>query len=279
MTADLIATALDYAGRGWPVFPCEPGGKRPLGRLVPHGLKDASTDAAVIRQWWTAEPTANIGLCTGIAFDVLDIDGADALAALEAWSATAGPGGDVEGPTVQTPRGLHVYVATTGRGNTVNLGGLAGIDWRGRGGYVVAPGSRKGDGGAWEWITGTPQDQGPDTPIVSAPSWVLELFERRPAVMATGPPIRRTTGPAYGRAALTGELATLAGAVEGTRNHALNASAHSLGQLVGAGKLDAAEVVSELLNAARQIGLSDTESERTIESGLTAGIAKPRSAA
>lgn len=34
--------ALAYAASGRPVFPCEPGGKRPLGRLAPHGLKDAA---------------------------------------------------------------------------------------------------------------------------------------------------------------------------------------------------------------------------------------------
>ena len=36
---------LKYAHEGQPVFPCEPRGKRPAGRLVPHGLKEATTDA------------------------------------------------------------------------------------------------------------------------------------------------------------------------------------------------------------------------------------------
>ena len=34
----------------------------------------------------------------------------------------------------------------TGRGNSTRLGGLAGVDWRGAGGYIVAPGSARADG-------------------------------------------------------------------------------------------------------------------------------------
>ena len=30
-------TALAYAARHWRIFPCEPGSKKPLGRLVRHG--------------------------------------------------------------------------------------------------------------------------------------------------------------------------------------------------------------------------------------------------
>ena len=106
----LAAAAEDYARREWCVFPCMPGDKRPLGRLVPHGLKDATTDLDVIRSWWRAEPLANIALVTGLRFDALDVDGPDALDRLE----RAGPlgGDDVEGPCGGSPRpGWHVYVA------------------------------------------------------------------------------------------------------------------------------------------------------------------------
>ena len=134
MGNELLAAALDHAARGWPVFPCEPGGKPPLGKLAPHGLKDATTDVDTIREWWTAEPrAATSAYPPGGNFDALDVDGPDALERLESFSESQPGDQDVEGPTVSTPRGWHAYVTPTGKGNTTNLGGLAGIDWRGKG--------------------------------------------------------------------------------------------------------------------------------------------------
>jgi hypothetical protein len=277
MTNDLLEAALGYAERGWTVFPLNPGGKTPLGKPAPHWREDASTDPEVIRAWWTAEPEGNIGLPTGGAFDVLDVDGPEALERLEVWSVDR-PGDDVEGPTVATPRGWHGYVAPTGRGNAVNLGGLAGIDWRGRGGYVVAPPSVKEDGGTWSWMAGTPQDLGPDTPIIPAPDWVLQLFDRRTGpVVGTLPRHAGRTG--YGAAALERELGRLATATEGTRNHQLNASAYSMGRLVGARALDAEETGQALLRVAMGLGLGEHEATATIRSGMTSGIRSPREVA
>src|SRR5581483_12084183 len=62
----------------------------------------------------------------------------------------------------------------------------------------------------------------------------------------------------------------------GCRNHTLNRAAFSLGQLVGAGALDAAEVETHLLAAATGIGLGEREARRTIASGLVAGTRHPR---
>ena len=291
MNDELLTAALAYAKRGWPVFPCTPGEKVPLGKLAPHGLKDATTEPEVIRAWWATEPEANIGLPTGGAFDVLDIDGPEALEALES---VGGPAivrdvdgllvcdDDVEGPTVSTPRGWHVYLKPTGKGNTVNLGGLAGVDWRGRGGYVVAPPSRKADGSSWTWMTSTALDLGPDTAIRPAPAWVLSLFDRRqggdtpPGGTAPAGIPRHAGRTGYGAAALERELGRLASAQEGTRNHQLNRSAHALGQLVGAGALMAEETGQALLMVADRIGLTAHEAEATIRSGLIAGIRSPR---
>jgi Bifunctional DNA primase/polymerase, N-terminal len=54
---------------------CGQVGKHPLGALVPHGLREATTNRARILAWWTAHPQANVGLATGHRFDVLDLDG------------------------------------------------------------------------------------------------------------------------------------------------------------------------------------------------------------
>ncbi len=272
--------ALGYAARGWPVFPLEPGGKRPLGRLARHGLKDASTDPDVIRSWGKTEPRANIGLPTGVSFDAVDIDGPDALSALDrSLPLAALPDDDpiVVGPTVQTPRGWHCYIAPTGRGNTVNVGELAGVDWRGRGGYVVAPGSVREDGTPWAWYLADDPLYGPDAEIRPAPAWLLELLDRRSApssVPVPSPAVR--AGSTYGQAALERALGRLAVASEGTRNHALNAEAHGLGKLVAASHLRGSEVAERLLRVALQIGLSEMEAKATIGSGLEAGKADGR---
>src|SRR5574343_430012 len=59
----LKEAALDYAAKGWPVFPCKPGGKEPL---TEHGFKDATTDTQRIEEWWSRWPSANIGFSCGL---------------------------------------------------------------------------------------------------------------------------------------------------------------------------------------------------------------------
>jgi hypothetical protein len=146
----------------------------------------------------------------------------------------------------------------------------------------VAPGSVRDDGEAWSWVTGTPFDLGPDTPIRPAPAWVLALFDRQrtagaPIAELRGTPKKVTS--AYGRAALEREVGRLLLAPEGTRNDALNRAAHSLGQVVAAGLLDVGKVIDELVAAARRLGLGDQEILRTIDSGLSAGLRSPRQVA
>ena len=82
---ELLRGALTYAGRGIPVFPCEPGGKRPL---TAGGFLEATTDEALIRGWWGRWPNANVAIPTGerSGLLVLDVDageGTDSVALLE----------------------------------------------------------------------------------------------------------------------------------------------------------------------------------------------------
>lgn len=58
----LLAAALSYAERGWSVLPLKARSKAPLGKLVPHGLKDATTNPDTIRAWWAECADANVGL-------------------------------------------------------------------------------------------------------------------------------------------------------------------------------------------------------------------------
>ena len=82
----------------------------------------------------------------------------------------------------------------------------------------------------------------------------------------------------YGAKALGEELAALYATPEGQRNAQLNRAAFSLGQLVGGGVLDRGQVESALTAAAVNIGLSGGELRATIQSGITSGMGKPRTA-
>ncbi len=70
----LSQAAFAYAAAGWPIFPCQPRGKQPLGRLAPNGVKTATTDPKRVAAWWRACPEANIGLAAGHHFWALDCD-------------------------------------------------------------------------------------------------------------------------------------------------------------------------------------------------------------
>jgi hypothetical protein len=291
---ELLDAAYAYAGYGWSLLPletidargctcrrdCGSAGKHPVGSLVEHGLLDATTDAGRIAGWWKVRPDANIGIRTGIDFDALDIDGPAAMTALDGAQPDP-PEFPIIGPTVQTPRGFHVYVDVTGLGNTVNLGGIAGLDWRGRDGYVVAPPSRKGEGGSWSWYAPDDPLYGPGADIRPAPAWLLELREKRGRVSEPHSHCgdRSVRSEDYGRRALEGECGKVALAPEGARNHTLNVAAFSLGQLVAGGVLGFDEVVDALLLAAARCGLTEGEARATIASGLRAGFASPRGVA
>lgn len=72
MANDILAAALDYAKRGWPIIPCRPLDKSPY---TEHGVLDSTTDAKRIQEWWARWPRATIGLDVGGAgMMALDFD-------------------------------------------------------------------------------------------------------------------------------------------------------------------------------------------------------------
>jgi hypothetical protein len=272
---DALSAALDYAAQGWAVFPCQSQSKEPATR---RGFKDATTNPATIRRWWLAQPDYNVGVATGAVSGVLvlDVDGGVGAETLRDLEQRYGP---LPGTACSiTSSGCHLWFSiddavpsTAGR-----LG--AGLDIRADGGYVIAPPSVHPDGGVYRWLNATPP--------VAAPSWLVLLARTRPH--QPPPPshaIRACTGRpgAYGNAALEAEIAALAEAVPGTRNHALNRASFCLHQLVAGGELDAALVHDRLIAAAAANGLmSDLEDgprsvEKTIASGARAGLMHPRS--
>lgn len=146
--ADRLAdTAHEYAAAGVAVFPIEPSGKRPLTK---HGFKDATTDPGQVTAWWTQWPDANIGLPTGHLFDVIDVDGSEGVAAMWGGAECVADSLTILGHA-HTARngGHHLYVPVRGHGNKTAI--RPGVDYRGAGGYVVAPPSVGATGRRYEW--------------------------------------------------------------------------------------------------------------------------------
>jgi hypothetical protein len=277
----LAVMARAYARRGWPVIPlhqpvgdgcscgrsgCTSTGKHPRLR---HGLLEASTDAGDVTRWWRRWPSANVGVVTGATAGlvVLDVDGAIGEAALDELEARHGALG--RPARSRTGSGYHLlYRHPGGRlpNSASKLG--PGLDVRGDGGFVVAPPSLHASGHHYRWCEAPAPGE--------LPGWLLGLLRPPPRARVV-PRVRPAGGrSAYSAAALRAEVAQVAGAVNGTRNHILNRSAFSLGTLVGAGALEEVVVIDALVSAALSSGLGETEARHTIASGLRAGVGAPR---
>ena len=195
-TTNSLAAALGYADRGWPVIPlhtvrdgrcscgkakCDSPGKHPH---TTHGLKDASTDERIIRQWWKRWPDANVGVVTGGRSGIVAIDidprhgGEDSLAGLErdhgelpeTVEAITGGGG------------RHILFPHPG-GYVKSRNVTPGIDVKADGGYIVVEPSLHASGRRYAWeISHHPED----TDLAPMPGWVLELVREKRA-RAAGP--------------------------------------------------------------------------------------------
>jgi len=229
----------------------------------------ATVDPVLVGEWWRRWPQANLALATGRRFDVLDLDGDQGVEALQA--ALCIEPLEHQGPVARTGGGgWHLLYAPSGLGNRVKL--LPGVDWRGRGGLIVAPPSRHTSGGRYRWVR-------PLTATLSeVPAELRRLLAPPPTQRTTHPPTPAPAGHSggYGRAALAREQVTVATAPIGRRNATLNRAAFNLGQLVAAGLLDVEEVRAVLLTAALEAGNPEAKARATITSGLAGGVAKPR---
>lgn len=137
MTNRVHRAALEYARRGWPVFPCLPGTDFCVN---PGGLAGASTDPAEIDDWFARLPQLNLAVATGYPGpDVLDLgDERDEDSFCATLHLYAGGFLDGAAATVETPGGgRHLYY----RGTTQDTARLLdwGIGFHSTGGYVLAP--------------------------------------------------------------------------------------------------------------------------------------------
>lgn len=145
---EAMSCAKIYAARGWYVFPVEPGGKKPLIKDWPNAC---TIKAAQIDEWWARWPNANIGLVTGRRSGVAVVDIDPRNGGLETWK-DRWQGGASKTMASTAGGGWHIYYAAPP--NTLVKSGAnllgPGVDVKGEGGYVVAPGSRT-DAGEYKW--------------------------------------------------------------------------------------------------------------------------------
>lgn len=196
LVGSILEAALDYAKRGWYVFPvyeidaegncacgnsdCRSPGKHPR---TPNGFKDATVDSEQIRDWWRQWPSANVGIATGEKSEimVLDIDGEKGLDSAEkletkygrlplnALVRTGGGGG-------------HIYFNYPGfkvKSRSQALGPeYPFIDVKGDFGCVVAPPSVhiSGENYEWEKLKSLP----------SVPDWLINLMDAGAYPSSTG---------------------------------------------------------------------------------------------
>lgn len=186
MPESLLSAALEYAQKGFAVFPIHSVrdgacscGKSECGRntakhpRTPQGFKDATRDPERIRAWWTEWPDANIGIATGAPSGVIVVDvdeglkpdgtkknGEEVLRALE-----ASHGKLPAAPVVRTGSGgRHLYFSHPGGTVPGKNAAFPCIDIKSDGGYVLAPPSVNASG-AYAWTD--------VVPMPAMPAWVL----------------------------------------------------------------------------------------------------------
>lgn len=157
--------ALEYAAKGWPVFPVN--GKVPL---TPNGFKDATTERSKLVEFWETSPIGGVAIATGNGIGVLDIDprsgGEEGFVALLAGRALPNT------PMCLTGGGgRHYYFRLPPSISVGSRSGIRpGVDWKSSGGYVVAPPSLHASGKKYEWEASSHPD---DIPLAEIPAWLL----------------------------------------------------------------------------------------------------------
>lgn len=161
-------SAIAAARSGFRVFPCVPNGKTPL--FEQNWKQIATTDEAIIAQWWDDNPNANPAIALDANHVVVDID-KGGEAAIDTLDMLGLP----DTLTVTTPSGgRHIYLTTDkpygNRAKTIP--DLPGCDLRGGNGYVLAPGASI-DGKPYA-VVGNPA-----TPT-ACPDWLHEMLRKQP---------------------------------------------------------------------------------------------------
>ena len=266
----MLDAARAYAALGIPVFPLVPRSKEPA---TAHGFKDATTDAALIREAWGAHPDCNVGgrMGGGIVCIDLDVDEAyDAREWLADWEAEHGrlP----ETATAVTGReGVHLFYRVS-REVRPSANGELHVDVRGDGSYVVMAPSVHPNGRSYYWDL-DPEDAG----IADADANVYALIDAvRPGRADRERPTVREVREGEGRNDYLYRLGcSLRG--QGLGDDAVRAALESTNAGTCVPPLSAAEVgkiVRSVLS--KPAGMSDEAKATAASKSTNGGAGRPR---
>jgi hypothetical protein len=278
--------AVEAARRGWAVFPCRPGDKRPA---LADWEGRACSDPDRAGRYWPSD-RHNIGIACGPSrLVVIDLDthsplpddwrlpgvhnGRDVLALLAEWAGQPWP----VTYTVMTPTGgMHLYYTAPDDARIRNSAGKIGplVDVRGGGGYVLAAGSvlderaYPGNPECRELVTGgRAYEMADDSDPEPLPAWLA-------ALAADGETSARPAGRSGQRAApgarLQGLINTVRRGQEGDRNGPLYWAARRTAEMIAAGEVAREDAEEALVGAALEAGLrgGEREARRTFASAM-----------
>ncbi|MCE9561573.1 MAG: bifunctional DNA primase/polymerase [Planctomycetes bacterium] len=245
-----LKSALRYSGIGWRVYPvwgiqtngkcwcngmagCKPG-KHPWGKMVPHGGKDATTDAEKLKLWFPSS-AVNVGIRVE-NFVVLDIENRNGgMEQLAKWEAEHGKMPAT--PTAESgSKGRHFYFKRPAQLRTTKekLPIVSGAELL-CGGDVIVPPSNHHSGGKYSWLIQ------PETPLADMPDWLLSLMSAEPlkaeglfaaARQTTAVPTPEPFNPMRGTISRGDTFADLGFVESGKRNDSVNAV---IGSMLGNG--------------------------------------------
>jgi hypothetical protein len=303
--------ALEYAKAGIYVFPVSGTDRKPksdkpnsekLAKKPCYGVKwsdESTTDSRTIIEWWLKWPNALIGIdmgksgLVGIDADRHDEskDGVEALKNLEVENDVL-PDRSI---TLTANNGEHNFFGKPQGEPIGNSSGALppGIDVRGAGGYVIAPGSITGADGEWLQADDTPNliESFKAGTIPVLPDWLAAIIrspkDRTERETSPAAPEQRTAAShqvstrqrAWAQKALDANCRELAGMSEGGRNNALNAIGYRMGRMIARDWIERSTVESALEDACKRNGLLSEDGRRsvlaTIKSGIGDGMGVP----
>ena len=261
----------------------------------------ATTSPTTLGDWEARWPGSNYGVVTGIALDVLDVDGQYGFAAL-AGLRDAGRLPVALALVHTGGGGLHYVLPATGHRAVVLATGAAShqeLRLKGAGGYVVAPGSVHHSSALYQVATDpaavlaalvAPASPAQGDALRAVLPWEAPLRAAAPPLTTSAVSSGASSAAAFGassasglssrhlaytRSALSKALARVAGA-SSNRNDTLNREAYSIARLAHAGGLNQASVQASFLAAAQTAGLPSKQALATFTSGYQAGLGRPK---